>query len=274
MNDKRKLVGYLALAGSLAGWAFFIYRFMKDPREIFWMAVTIFLLFGFAYFHRKIRPGKEIITEEGIKNFLKALFWLYFNIGIVQISVALFQFAEATSLTRFQISLLVAWGSLLFGELYLLSVEKYREKFFAWVRKTFGGWALYWFFFTLLYVATGFFGSVTYLLVKNGFLPWTPVDQEITSSQIGNFYLWHFVDAIPILKVNSTLRWQEPLTYENGGIGLLLLLFKIVVISPIIASFIWYRQFTAKEKKEEPPKGKAQKIVYRMVRPRRRTIHP
>ena len=274
MNNKSKLVGYLVLVVSLAVWAYFIYRFYIDPRETFWMAFTILLVLVIGILHQKFRPGKEIITAEGVKNFLKALFWLYFNIGIAQISRALFQFAEATSLTRFQISLLVAWGLLLFGELYLLSIENYREKFFAWVRRNFGGWALYWFFFTLLYVAPGFFGSVTYMLVKIDILPWTPVNQEITSSQVSNFYLWHFVDAIPLLKVNSTLRWQEPLTYDNGGIGFLLLLFKIVVISPVIASFIWYRQFVAKEKKVEPPKGKAQKIVYRIVHPKRRTIHP
>ena len=246
-----------------------IYLYVKIPLLILY----VILAFLIGWLYRKLRPGKEIITVEGVRNFLKAIAWLYINIWVAQASRYLFQLSAATSLTWPQISLLGLWGILLFGALWLLSIEKQREKFFAWIRKLFGGWAPFLCAFTLLYVATGFFGSVTYLLVKNNLLPWTPADQKITADQIADFYLWHFVDAIPVLKVNSTLLWEQPLTYDNGGIGFLLLLFKIVVISPVIASFFWYRQFVAKEKKKEESKGAPQKIVYRIYRPKRRRIH-
>ena len=217
--------------------------------------------------------ARKLTSKDIVFMVLKWSALLYANSLIIQLFQHIFHLLETTSLIWLQISLLVGLGIPLFLMLWILSDEKRREKFFAWTRKYFNGWVLFVYSFTFLYVATGFFGSVTYLLVKNNILSWLPENQKMTIDAISNFYFWHFVDAIPILKVNSTLRVQEPLTYDNGGVGFLVLLFKIVVISPVIASFIWYRQFVAKEK-EEPPKGKAQKIVYRIVRPRRRTIHP
>jgi hypothetical protein len=246
-----------------------IYLIIKNPLPFLFRLIMILLI----VVHLKFRPGKEWNIVEGIEAFFKNMAWLYGSLLIAKFSGSLFRTVETTSLTWLQIFLLLVMGILVSGALWLLSSEKQRENFFRSVRKYFGGWAPFLYSFTLLYVAIGFFGSVTYLLVKNNIMTWTPVNQEITSSQISSFYLWHFVDAIPVLKVNSTLRWEQPLTYNNGGIGFLLLLFKIVVISPVIASFFWYRQFVAKEKKKEEPKGPAKKIVYRIVRPKRRTIH-
>jgi hypothetical protein len=273
MSSKSTLKNFIKLLYSLVLSSILILLIIKNPLP-FLIGFLIILLAGV---YLKLRTGKElsILVEgivEGIENFFRNMAWLYVSLLIAKVAGSLFRALETTSLTWLQISLLAVMGVLLSGGLWLLSSEKQREKFFGSIRKYFGGWAPFIYSFTLLYIAVDFFSSVTYLLVKNDLLPWTPANQEITSSQIGNFYLWHFVDAIPLLKVTSTLRWAEPLKYDNGAIGFLLLLFKIVVISPVIASFIWYRQYVAKEKKKEESQGTAKKIVYRIYRPKRRTF--
>jgi uncharacterized protein (TIGR01777 family) len=57
---------------------------------------------------------------------------------------------------------------------------------------------------------------------------------------ITDFYVWHFLEAVPLLQVNETLHWKEPLTYDSGWVGLVLLIFKMAVIIPVIAAFTWY----------------------------------
>ncbi len=48
----------------------------------------------------------------------------------------------------------------------------------------------------------------------------------------------HFVDAIPIFKVPDTILWKNGFTYINtGAVGWILLIFKVAVIFPLMASF-------------------------------------
>lgn len=52
--------------------------------------------------------------------------------------------------------------------------------------------------------------------------------------------MWHFLEAVPLLKVNQTIRWAEPWTYDSAAVGWILLLFKLVVIVPVIGAFVGY----------------------------------
>ena len=56
---------------------------------------------------------------------------------------------------------------------------------------------------------------------------------------VADFFLWHFLNAVPVLKITDTLLWDPPLTYDQPVVGWILLVFKIAVISPVIAAFGW-----------------------------------
>ena len=73
---------------------------------------------------------------------------------------------------------------------------------------------------------------------------------EVNHGALADFFLWHLLDAIPGLKVNETLRWAAPFTYERAGAGWLLLLFKVMVIVPAVAGIGRYL------KDEDPPKDR------------------
>ena len=45
---------------------------------------------------------------------------------------------------------------------------------------------------------------------------------------------------MPLLKINETLNFKVPLTYETSSVGWILLVFKGAVILPVIAAFTWY----------------------------------
>ena len=47
------------------------------------------------------------------------------------------------------------------------------------------------------------------------------------------------MDEVPLLSINKTLHWNEPLEYR-GWVGPFLLLFKVAVIGPAITAFAFY----------------------------------
>ena len=55
-----------------------------------------------------------------------------------------------------------------------------------------------------------------------------------------DFFVWHFLDAVPVLKINDALQWKVPLEYDGWPLGILLIAFKLVVIGPTIAAFALY----------------------------------
>ena len=147
-----------------------------------------------------------------------------------------------------QVIALVVWGVVLAIPLLGLSTQAWRKKLFkafspiGWVAPLAGS-------FLILMVSVLFFADVTYLLVDLKKLDRTG-GEELTYAALQDLYLWHFLDAVPSLKVNDTLKWGRPVTYQGGGVGWLLLLFKIAVILPIIGTFLGYRKFRREQREE------------------------
>jgi len=62
----------------------------------------------------------------------------------------------------------------------------------------------------------------------------------IDTGAVANFYTWHLAEAVPLLQVNETLHWTEPLVYRGALAGWLVLGFKIAVILPLVQSIRIY----------------------------------
>jgi hypothetical protein len=85
------------------------------------------------------------------------------------------------------------------------------------------------------------FGGLAFMLHDPAtplFLP--AARSEVNQGALGDFLLWHLLDAIPGLKVPETIKWAAPLTYERAGAGWLLLLFKVMVIVPVLSGIGHY----------------------------------
>ena len=91
------------------------------------------------------------------------------------------------------------------------------------------------------------FAGLTSLLVDTGYSLIDPPIPKAEFWRLEDLYLWHFLNSIPGLKIPETLLWKEPFTYRDRLTGALLLTYKLVVITPVIASFAVWRRLKKSE---------------------------
>jgi metallo-beta-lactamase superfamily protein len=171
--------------------------------------------------------------------------WIFITLAPISIFLKLSQFILFKRSLRFQVATLLAWGLILFLAVLLIATKRYRTRLFQLLRDV-GSLAPVVYSFNVLMIAVNFFAAVTYVLVNNGVIKMSNAAGTAgiyLFPKLLDFYTWHFLDAVPLLKVNQTLRWSEPLTYDSGNVGVILLLFKITVIIPVIAAFTGYWKY-------------------------------
>jgi hypothetical protein len=139
-----------------------------------------------------------------------------------------------------QMVIFIVWGLLLAFAIWQVATEQKRSRLFGWLETRIGRFTPVAYSFNLLMVATIFFASVTYLSAYNRISRSQLVTQPVTVESIQDFYLWHFIEAVPLLKVNDTIGWRTPMKYDGHLVGWILLLFKLAVIIPVIACFASY----------------------------------
>ena len=93
----------------------------------------------------------------------------------------------------------------------------------------------------ILIVAAAVFASLTFLLYNHGLVNLDPVQgTQISEEHLLDFYMWHLLKLVPLLKVNDVLKWSEPISYSQGRVGFLILLFQGSVVVPSIAAVRFY----------------------------------
>jgi hypothetical protein len=134
---------------------------------------------------------------------------------------------------------LTIWGLLLLSSAFVVMYGKTEERIFNRMRKI-GILAPLIYSLNLLLISIQFFAVATFLLQESGNVSLTLGSaQALSVDAVADFFLWHFLNAVPVLKITDTLLWDPPLTYDQPVVGLILLAFKISVISPVIAAFSW-----------------------------------
>jgi hypothetical protein len=148
-----------------------------------------------------------------------------------------------------QIAVLLLWGALLTAAISLIATETSRTRLYTALRPI-GALAPLVYTFNVLWIAMVFFALATCLLAGADATVLAIPNPDTTSqaklaepqarfSYLLNFFLWHLLEEVPLLSINKTLRWNEPLQY-SGWVGPLLLLFKVAVIGPAITAFAFY----------------------------------
>jgi hypothetical protein len=82
-------------------------------------------------------------------------------------------------------------------------------------------------------VCTEAFAGLTTLLWQRGHLAST-TDLEPGLWRSERHYLWHLANAVPLLDIPATLGWKDPNVFASPWSGSLLLLFKALVIVPLV----------------------------------------
>jgi len=85
-------------------------------------------------------------------------------------------------------------------------------------------------------LAIGTFASLTQSLYDGDLLELQGegISSDTIVDMAFEFYVWHLLDAVPLLDIPLTLRWEEPYTYTDSLSGAVLLVFKGFVILPLI----------------------------------------
>jgi phosphohistidine phosphatase SixA len=91
------------------------------------------------------------------------------------------------------------------------------------------------------------FGSLTAFLYQRGVvsIEGPGVSNESIAGKGQDFFAWQLLDAIPVLEVTGTLRLEPPFNYHDHWVGALVVIFKALVILPIIRTAIFvYNRLT------------------------------
>ena len=65
---------------------------------------------------------------------------------------------------------------------------------------------------------------------------------DFSFSRLQDLFLWHLLAAIPVVDLNDAFLFEKPFTYSTVWAGLLLLLFKVVVIGPVVGALaVWWK---------------------------------
>jgi hypothetical protein len=81
---------------------------------------------------------------------------------------------------------------------------------------------------------TFFFAGLTSLIYVAGGSTSKPEINDAFVWRALEYYLWHFLDAIPALEIPATLNWSLSATFVDVSSGGLLLAYKLFVIVPIV----------------------------------------
>ena len=193
-----------------------------------------------------------------VNSAVQAFLWLLIMTGgwmfITTAPIALFQALSRWMVERqppltLQVMVLILWGALLTGAISLIATEGSRARLYT-VLGRIGALAPLVYTFNVLFIAMVFFALATSLLAgSDASVLVIPNSDAVSQAKLNDpqerfsflldFYLWHILEEVPLLSVNKTLHWNEPLEY-SGWVGPILLLFKIAVIVPALAAFAFY----------------------------------
>jgi len=80
------------------------------------------------------------------------------------------------------------------------------------------------------------FAVLSYLLLKLGAVTVVvTAHPDAPLSDLLDAYLWYFLDLIPVLKVNEALGWPVDVNLNGGLAGVILLLFRVVIVFQVFA---------------------------------------
>jgi hypothetical protein len=125
--------------------------------------------------------------------------------------------------------------------IYLIFTEENRRKYIHIIRSLFGPFGLLILPCLVLIVAGAVFGSLTLTFHNHGLVTMqTCAGRPIAEGSLLDFYMWHLLKLVPLLKLNETLKWSEPLCYTQARVGFLILLFQALVVIPSINTIRYY----------------------------------
>lgn len=167
---------------------------------------------------------------------------------------------------KLQLVILLIWLVALAGGSVLMYSRSLRAKAQAWWERSapdalqitrpgqeLPEWGAVILYLNFVFIAMGGFAAFALILHEPANAIFQPGSrEEVTHGALADFFGWHLLDAIPVIKATETLQWEVPLTYTGPVASWLLLAFKVMVIVPALRGIGRYLKDEDKDKEEKP----------------------
>jgi hypothetical protein len=232
---------YLALLG---GGLWFTVRWsIQDP-----VGVAVFAVFGGLFAVLIVRfPRVEARINAGLSGYLRMTAW-FFAVLLPVVGALWLSEIVARSSLAFALGVLLTWLVVFCLVLRGLSTEARRDRVWKSLSRV-GLVAPFVYVFVVTLIAIVLFSTLAFVLVDRELIHFGTDQSVARIAEPGDaldFFVWHALDSIPALEITGTMRWDEPLNYDDPGVGLLLLIFRVVVIAPVVAAFVSFWRYRRK----------------------------
>jgi hypothetical protein len=214
-------------------------------------AIAAFIAFGFGLAilrarSRRARAWLDRATEGFERWYARALFWLTIALGPLLLARTLAEVAADVPL-GVAVALLATWAAVFLFLVLQVSTDARRRRLWRRLRSV-DAVTPFLYAFAVAFVAIILFSTLAFVLAERDVIRFGtgPASARAVAEPADalDFFVWHLLDSVPSLDVTDTLRWKEPLGYTDGGVGVLLLAFKILVIGPIVAAFLAFWRYS------------------------------
>jgi hypothetical protein len=135
---------------------------------------------------------------------------------------------------------------------YLMATVQNRREKLDRIEWLFGPYGLLILPSLTLFTSATVFGYLTFFFYRHGLVAIQPCNRPaVVPGGLVDFYMWHFLKLVPLLRLNEVLKVGEPLCYTQARVGLLILLFQASVVLPSISTVRFYfkhrRSLTARK---------------------------
>ena len=188
---------------------------------------------------------KTPVRQSRLSRFLARLRQLYLGLFAVFLILAftsvlykLVEYSQEHLPTALHLVVLFIYSVVIGISIYLMSARQQQSER---IRFWFGPNGLLFLPFLTLIVAASVFASLTLTLYNRQLVALEPcAGRPIAAGSLLDFYVWHFLKLVPLLRLNETLKWGEPLCYTQARVGFLILLFQALVVLPSINTVRFY----------------------------------
>jgi len=165
-------------------------------------------------------------AKQAVSSVLILLVQILFGMILVSLPYKGIQYSNEKFPEWLQIVVLTLCTILLCLGFWLIATERNRWKTSERIMEWFGPRGLIIFPGVLLMTAAAVFASFTFILFESGAVELQRQNAvPVSVAALIDFYMWHFLKLIPLLKINEVVKWAEPVIYSQSRVGFLILLF-------------------------------------------------
>ena len=191
---------------------------------------------------KRLDYGSNYIMAGGLK--------IYVALAIIVLAYKAIQYSSAHFPEPVHFVILAVFMLGLVISIYCIGTEANRKKYQDSIKRLLGPDGMLILPLLLLVTAGSVLSSITFRLFSHGYVQLQECSgRAVAEAGLLDFFMWHFLNIVPLLQLNSLLRWKEPYCFQQGRVGFMILAFQAFVVIPSFNTirFYWKNRKTTRE---------------------------